>query len=253
MSLRPAVFILILLFLALPAAAENYTVFVDREFGFWGVRSDNINHTLTFKNNMLNINTGDSIIWENQDSKSDRVTIISDNMLWENGKALGWEGSRFKFTFNSSGFYNFHIMESSRVILNKTVTYESNVTDENTDEETTEVITDSSPKYENFPYHYMQVFVTGDTVGAGTFPIKKNKPTTTEKNMTTIIENPVNSTSIGYSFGNAIDKIKKVAAAPTPTGTVRPTPVPTEVPMESYQEFTLYEMIKRWYAILTSS
>ena len=41
-----------------------------------------------------------------------------------------------------------------------------------------------------------------------------------------------------------------LAYAITNAANTRPTPVPTPSPMESYQEFTLYEVVKRWMNII---
>jgi len=73
--------LVLLMFSSFPAAGEVYVVFTDREFGFWAVRSYNINHSLNYTSRTLNINTGDSIEWMNMDSEGDRITIVSDNIL----------------------------------------------------------------------------------------------------------------------------------------------------------------------------
>lgn len=250
MSFKIVALALVLVFVTLPAAAENYTVFVDREFGFWAVRSDNINHTLTYHSRTLNINTGDSIRWTNMDNMGDRITIVSDNMLWESGKILGGYGSIFKFTFNSSSTYRFHMIETNRWISNKTQTYEYNVTDEETGVESTVVTTNSDPYYENYNYHYMRVIVSGATIGEGTHSVTVNK----SKQLTIAGNKTVKSgyvqTTVGYAVKTGAVVQTPIKATPTPANTVKPMPVSTIPKMESYQEFTLYEVVKRWIDII---
>ncbi len=250
MSFKIVVLALTLVFMTLPAAAENYTVFVDREFGFWAVRSDNTSHILTYNSRTLNINTGDTIRWTNMDSVGDRVTIVSDNMLWEGGKILGGYGSIFKFTFNSSKTYRFHMVETNRWISNKTQTYEYNVTDEETGDETTVVTTSGSPYYENYNYHYMKVIVSGATVGEGTHKVTPSKSTqsTTAGNKT--VKSDYAQTTVGYTVKTGEVVQTPIKVTPTPVKTVEQTPVPIIPKMESYQEFTLYEVVKRWIDII---
>lgn len=250
MSFKIVVLALILVFMTLPAAAENYTVFVDREFGFWAVRSDNINHTLTYNSRTLNINTGDSIRWTNMDSAGDRVTIVSDNMLWEGGKILGGYGSIFKFTFNSSRTYRFHMVETRRWISNKTRTYEYNVTDEETGDETTVVTTSGSPYYENYNSHYMRVIVSGATIGEGTRPVARNKSVQSTIAGNQTIKREYEQTTVGYTVRTGTVAQTPIKATPTPENTAKQTPVPSTIMMESYQEFTLYEVVKRWIDII---
>jgi hypothetical protein len=118
--MNPKIFIaLLLLLISFANTGDLYRVYVDREFGFWAVRTDNTSHTLNWTNKTLYIQTGDKVIWENGDGNGDRVTVVSDNKLWNDSDAiLGRINDQFNMTFNSSGTYTFHVKESSRTELN---------------------------------------------------------------------------------------------------------------------------------------
>ncbi len=245
------ILILIFIFTVLPAAGETYMVFVDREFGFWAVRSDNISHNLTYKSRTLNINTGDSVEWVNMDGGNDRVTVMSDNLLWENGSVLSGTGSKFRFTFNSSGTYRFHVAENTRTFLNASnyteidlfVTYyykdEDGEIHTITIKRETKNIKDYLKKVvetERYPYQYMVILVSGVTIGNGTKPVRA-------------VSEPVSYVVTRKTVSVDARMTPKAVVTPTPAL----TPAPTPVPMESYQEFTLYEIIKRWYEIIVAS
>lgn len=249
MSGRIIFIVLLLIFSSFPAAGEVVVVFTDREFGFWAVRSYNINHTIDYTSRTLNINTGDSIEWMNMDNEGDRITIVSDNILWEGGKVLGGIGKKFRFTFNSSGTYRFHTVENTRVRLNASnysekETTTTTLTYEDDDGELHTITVDRGDRNyindavstEQYNYQQQTIRVTGPTIGNGTYPVKK-----------TVQQTP-------SPFTAAIRPSIQVNARPTSTPSesltreVAAAVVPK--PLESYQEFTIYEILKRWYAIL---
>ncbi|MDW7725605.1 MAG: hypothetical protein SCH70_00595 [Candidatus Methanoperedens sp.] len=245
--------LVLLIFSSFPAAGEVYVVFTDREFGFWAVRSYNISQPINYTSKTLNINTGDSIEWVNMDTEGERITILSDNLLWEGGKALGGPGSKSRFTFNSSGTYKFHIAENTRLILNAsnkseketttTITYEyededgeiRTVTVRRGKADTRDKLKDVMST-ERYNYQQQTIIVTGPTIGNGTFPVKTTQQTS--------------------SPPTAASRRIQVDARPTPapteslTRTVAEETVPE--PLESYQEFTIYEILKRWMNIIMS-
>jgi VCBS repeat-containing protein len=228
--------LVLLIFSSFPVAGEVYVVFTDREFGFWAVRSYNINHTINYTSRTLNINTGDSIEWMNMDNEGDRITIVSDNLLWEGGKALGGVGSKFRFTFNSSGTYKFHTVENTRVRLNASNYSENTLTYEDDDGELHTITISREMSTEQYNYQQQTIRVTGPTIGNGTYPVKK-----------TVQQTP-------SPFTATIRSEVQVTARPTSTPTESLTQVVAAAvapkPMESYQEFTIYEILKRWYSIL---
>ncbi|MGB8218272.1 MAG: VCBS domain-containing protein [Candidatus Methanoperedens sp.] len=249
--------LVLLIFSSFPAAGEKYVVFTDREFGFWGVRSYNINHTINYTSRTLNINTGDSIEWMNMDNEDDRITIVSDNLLWEGGKTLGGVGSRFRFTFNSSGTYRFHTVENTRVRLNasnysENETKTTTITYEDDDGELHTIIVNTGGRNnlndvvdrnylndvvstEQYYYQQQTIKVTGPTIGNGTYPVKTAR-------------------QIQSQFAAAIRPVIQVNARPTstPSESLTQAVAAAAAPktLESYQEFTIYEVLKRWYAIL---
>ncbi len=239
--------LVMLMFYSFPAAGEVYVVFTDREFGFWAVRSYNINHTINYTSRTLSINTGDSIEWMNMDNEGDRITIVSDNLLWEGGKTLGDIGSKFGFTFNTSGTYRFHIAENTRVRLNAsnysenvtatTITYEDDdgklhtITVKRGDRDKLKDVMST----QRYNYQQQTIRVTGPTIGNRTYPVKTTWQTPSP-------------------FTAVIRPAVQVNARPTPTPsesltqTVAAAAAPK--PLESYQEFTIYAVLKRWMNII---
>lgn len=243
-------FVILLFVLSFSFTGEIYRIYVDREFGFWAVRSHGINQTVNYNGRTLYIETGDTIEWENNDYTGNRITIISDNLLWEGGKSLGGSGSIFGFTFNSSNTYRFHIAEQSRFIANIT---EENVSTYDEDEDiwtNTTVIKPYEITY--FKPQYQTIVVTGQQVGNGTSPIKRSIPIPTDTTPVPINEG-IEETILSYSEIVIKSATPIPTTKPTTTITPIPTPVPTPTPMESYQEFTLYEIMIKWYTIINSS
>ena len=238
--------ILVLVLLSFLFTGEIYHVYADREFGFWGVRSENLSQDLNWTTRTLNIRTGDSVEWVNMDEEDDMVTVVSDNLLWENGTSLYGTGSKFRFTFNSSGIYSFHIEENTRTFLNASNNAKNNsvttytYADEDGETHTITINGDyNSPRdlnkavdTERYPYQRMILRVSGLTIGNGTHPVKV-----------------VTDASSNYTY-TATRKTISVDARTTPKASVTPTQTEVIKPMESYQEFTLFEVIKRWYHIL---
>lgn len=174
--MRKIVAVLLLLILSFSFTGELYRVSTDREFGFFAVRSNDVNHKLSYTGRTLNINTGDTVGWVNDDYNDNRITVISENALWEGGKVLGHEGNFFDFIFNSSGRYRFRILESSRFIANNT---EQNTSVYNEDTGMWTSATTASYEVTNFLPRYQTIVVTGPTVGDGTYPVTRKVPIST--------------------------------------------------------------------------
>jgi len=210
--------VMLMLLLSFSVTGDIYRVYVDREFGFWAVRTDNLSHALNWTNKILDIRTGDRVVWENGDSNGDRVTIISDNRLWNDTDAILGIDDLFGLTFNSSGTFTFHIKEINRTTFN-------------TSNQTRKI-----KEIERFPYQRMYLKVKGNKVGVGTTPVAQQKAVIERSNRSPdAVPTP------------APFKIKmKEKQAPVQTA----TPTATVMPLESYQEFTLFEVFKRWYNIL---
>ena len=258
---RSLIIITILLLSSLPVSAEKYIIFTDREFGFWALRTANISNQSHYINKILTINTGDTVEWINMDGYDERISVISEDNLWENESLLSGVGKTFDFTFNSSGTYTFRIKESSRLFLNSSNYTEEAKSDSNivyinyTKSDgtigTLKLRRDSNKanaeyinrvvEVDQYYTKQMTVKVYGNMIGNGTFPIAKSMQVT-----------PVISSVYKYSSNKTI-----VDTSPKPksTITVTPKPIVTETPRpyESFQEFTLYELAKKWYAIILKS
>jgi len=265
-------FILILIILlSFSTTGELYRVFADREFGFWAVRAENVSNNTHFVNKTLSISTGDVVDFVNMDSNDDRITIISENNLWEGGKILSGTGKKLNFTFNSSGNFRFRIAENTHVSLNASNFTSENRTDltrtytvcggERYDDEEEYDVNDTSchtltvrlndkasqveymksvTDTDQFIRQSLLVKVSGKQVGNGTFPII---------NITKI---PISS---GYVATQSRTKIPVNASPKQKTGVeqlMNLTP-PTPKVLESYHEFTLFETFKRWFMILKGS
>lgn len=238
---RNVIIILILMLLSFSVTGELFRIYVDREFGFWAVRSDNISHILNFTDKTLNIRTGDTVIWENGDGEGDRVTVISNNRLWnDTGVILGRVNDQYRFTFNSSGTFRFYVKESSRTSFN--ISNQTNTLTKFYDEDTERWYYQKAKgkviDIDRYPYQSMTLKVTGDTIGLGTHPIGYYQ----QKNVINI-----------SNYSNVVPTQTPFKINMKERGTmVSPTLNMTEnfMPLESYQEFTLYEVLKRWYLIL---
>jgi len=113
-----------------PAAADTYRVFVDKEFGFFGVRSNNTTELVSYSNRILYVDIGDKVVWDNYVITNERISIISDNKLWSDTAAvLGWNTKIFSYTFNKTGTYKFHVKENTifNPDLNMTDFYNSTI------------------------------------------------------------------------------------------------------------------------------
>ncbi|VVB86482.1 Uncharacterised protein [uncultured archaeon] len=259
MSRKIIILVLVmLLFSSFPAAGEVYVVFTDREFGFWGVRSYNTNHTFNYTSKVLNINTGDSIEWMNMDYEGERITIVSDDTLWEGGKVLSDTGKRFRFRFNSSGLYRFHIIENTRTNLNasnQSENFPSITTLTYVDEDgETHMITVTQNQAENFndvvnteryTYQQQMIRVSGPTIGNGTHPIRRTQQVSSSYTTGVLPAIQVNARptskvpeSLAQAMPESLTQAVVAKAAPKP--------------MESYQEFTIYAVLKRWFDIIIS-
>lgn len=103
--------------MATGASATVYKSDVDQDYGFYRVTSMDKNQTVSYdKNNKtLIINASDSVIWINDATPDEPLTIISEQGLWNNTSAkLRWNYQKFGYTFNESGTYGFYIKEYPR-------------------------------------------------------------------------------------------------------------------------------------------
>jgi hypothetical protein len=96
---------------------------------------------------------------------------------------------------------------------------------------------------DRYPYQRMTLKISGNIIGLGTYPIGYYQ----QKTVINISNRSQTASPTPTPF-----KVKmKEKQPPTPVKT--PTVTVTVMPLESYQEFTLFEVFKRWYLILTST
>lgn len=92
-----------------------YRSLVDQDYGFYRVIDVTAHKPAQYVNNTLTIYVGDTVIWENDATPDEPLTIISEQKLWENrGAYLRWNYQKFSYTFNQSGDYSVYISEYPR-------------------------------------------------------------------------------------------------------------------------------------------
>ncbi len=102
---------------AVTASPGVYQVTVDDYYGFYQVRNiEPGNITFKYVNNTLNINVSDKVIWENQASNNNELTILSEQNLWDNNSGyLRYNYRTFNYTFMQPGTYQVSIKEEPRL------------------------------------------------------------------------------------------------------------------------------------------
>ncbi len=94
-----------------------YKAEVDQDYGFYRIIDVTASKHAPYdtKNHTLTIHVGDVVIWENDATPDEPLTIISKEGLWENRSAyLRWNYQKFTYTFNKSGTYEMYIKEYPR-------------------------------------------------------------------------------------------------------------------------------------------
>lgn len=92
-----------------------YKSFVDQDYGFKRVVESNYT-PFVYENLTLNIHPGDTVIWINDADPDERLTIISEQDLWDNTSAiLRWNRKEYSYTFTQPGTYSVYIKEYRRV------------------------------------------------------------------------------------------------------------------------------------------
>lgn len=102
-----------------------YSSSVDQDYGFYRVIDIVAHKPSQYENNTLTIYVGDTVIWQNDATPDEPLTIISEQGLWGNRSAyLRWNYQKFSYTFNQSGTYIVYVREYPRerhqtIIVNK--------------------------------------------------------------------------------------------------------------------------------------
>lgn len=90
-----------------------YKTFVTDGLGFYKVRNLDVPpRHFTYENHVLNINNGDTVIWEN-DADVSTFTIVSEQNLWNNQIGQIKVGNKINYKFDTPGIYTFYIKEIS--------------------------------------------------------------------------------------------------------------------------------------------
>lgn len=117
--IRSVLLIIITLGPLIIADAENdtipttYITYVDSILGFYKVRDVTTPiHKFSYENRTLNINVGDTIIWEN-DAEKTTFIIVSGQGLWNDKVGYLRVGSKINYKFDTPGKYVFYIKEYS--------------------------------------------------------------------------------------------------------------------------------------------
>lgn len=93
-----------------------YLSLVNDGLGFYKVRNiETIPRKFTYDNHILNINIGDTLIWEN-DADISTLTIVSDQHLWNDQVGRIKVGQKINYKFDKPGTYTFRIKEASSMV-----------------------------------------------------------------------------------------------------------------------------------------
>lgn len=95
-------------------SATMYLTFVHDGMGFYKVRNLDtpVPRQFTYVDRILNVNLGDTMIWEN-DADTSTLTILSDQNLWNDQVGRVRVGQKVNYKFDKPGTYTFYIKESS--------------------------------------------------------------------------------------------------------------------------------------------
>ena len=92
-------------------SAETYITYVDDGLGFYKVRDVTAStNKFTYEKHTLEINQGDSIVWEN-DAEKTTFTIVSEQNLWDDKIGYLRVGSKLNYKFDKPGEYTLYIKE----------------------------------------------------------------------------------------------------------------------------------------------
>lgn len=84
----------------------TYVSYIDDRLGFYKVVDDTLHKDSQYKERILTINQGDTIIWLN-DADTAILTVVSEQNLWDKTRSkLGSTSRRFNYTFMIPGTYS---------------------------------------------------------------------------------------------------------------------------------------------------
>ncbi len=92
-----------------------YKSYVDQDYGF--KRVIEVNYTpFVYDNLTLNISTGDTVMWINDATPDEKLTVVSEQNLWnESSGLLRWNYQFLNYTFTQPGTYGVYVKEYPRL------------------------------------------------------------------------------------------------------------------------------------------
>ena len=107
-----------------PISPIYYRSWIDSDYGFYKVRAvkDNASYELAldFDTRNFSINEGDTVRWINDDMYDYSLTLVNNEGLWTGETAfMQYQGQLFKYTFNKTGVYTFHVKEFPKIAPQK--------------------------------------------------------------------------------------------------------------------------------------
>ncbi|MCE8425158.1 MAG: hypothetical protein J5U17_05215 [Candidatus Methanoperedens sp.] len=94
---------------------------VDQDYGFKRVIEANYT-PIVYENLTLNIYSGDTVIWINDADPDERLSIISEQRLWNDTSGiLRWNYQEINYTFTQPGTYGVYVLEYPRLKHQKIV------------------------------------------------------------------------------------------------------------------------------------
>ncbi len=190
MKMRIKLFIIILMTtLSIGDIAEHntttYRALVDGYYGFIKVINSTTGETVD-QNHTVNITIGDKIVWINED-QTDKITIISEQGLWENNTAiLPHTDSQFNYTFNDSGIYSFNMGYED---YPKLIVIVSGISADNHSQNIANISLPTANKTDNIGTN-----ATGNKSNTENTTNTTENTTNTTENMTNTTENMTNTT-----------------------------------------------------------
>jgi len=92
-----------------------YKTFVDQDYGFKRVIEINY-RPFVYQNLTLNVSAGDTMIWVNEANPDEKLTIVSEQGLWNYTSAILMQNyKQFNYTFTQPGTYGVYIKEYPRI------------------------------------------------------------------------------------------------------------------------------------------
>ena len=98
-----------------PRKPLAYKTFVDQDYGFKRVIEANYT-PFTYENLTLNMSVGDTMTWINDATPDEKLTILSEQNLWNESLGLTrWNYQFVNYTFTQPGTYGIYIKEYPRL------------------------------------------------------------------------------------------------------------------------------------------